>query len=512
MKKFLAAFLALILMATLLGSGAVISMAADPTAKINGTSITMPTAANPYVWGTNTVDAGTAVATEGELGSGYTWYVEYVNGNYSLYLRNATLESIALTGNWTIYVGSDTVSSVGDGTAKVAIQSSDYGRLTMVIDGDLTATGGVYDGSETSAGIKSGYQCNITISGSGKLTAGGATTKFGISSGGTLYVSGSVEIIANGSLRGIDSTSDMTISGSGDLTATAGAAGANTTSAGIYSFKNMTINGSGKLTATGGTTTEIASRSAGIYAVDGLTISSSGEIIATGGATNMGGSPSAGICAIEKLTINGSGEIIATGGTTSGSASHSIGIWAVGNNISIEKAKVTAKGNTATGAGSGSFGIYGEYDVSFTNGASIRVLGGAESSGSMGIQVNTVTIDGCKAFFATGRRCAVYSGYSMTCNDDVVGSEDYNAVSGSVAAEAKQPTGDIVYYMYIGDVIARTVQSRVLEPEPERTGTHVVKEENVPGDNFSVGVRLPESNVAAEAVEENPNTGLRFFW
>ena len=224
---------------------------------------------------------------------------------------------------------------------------------------------------------------------------------------------------------------DLTIQGTGKLTATGGkAAGQYTHSCGIYASEGSIIIENGNVNATGGEATNDNCNSIGIYAYDdviikGGTVNATGDVadyesygicadnvkISGGTVTAMGDEAynSYGIYAGESVTINGSSKIVTA---NRGEAQYkSYGICAYEGSVTIEDGEVNAAGGTATGnsgisipltydsksngAVGYSYGIYADADVTISGTADVTAMGGEAGYESCGISAwNNVTIDG----------------------------------------------------------------------------------------------------------------------
>ena len=193
---------------------------------------------------------------------------------------------------------------------------------------------------------------------------------------------------------------------------------------GIYAEGSLTISGSGKLNATGGAA---SGYSLGIYAYGdkddiGVKISGGATVTAAGGsATNY---DSNGICAKYNVSITG-GTVKATAGTAK---SLSVGISADSGAVSISGGTVEATGGTAT---DDSYGIYSGYSGTSTNAISISggttrvtATGGAATKDSYGIysKRNTEIFGGTvKAYggdTSSGYSYGIYTDGSLTISDD----------------------------------------------------------------------------------------------
>ena len=198
---------------------------------------------------------------------------------------------------------------------------------------------------------------------------------------------------------------------------------------GIYSDGNLTINGTGSLTAKGGAGTE----SSGIYSGNNLSISGSATVNATGGnngkSGNYGSDGSCGIYSEGNLTISGSAVVKATGGTLpSGS---SFGIF-TGRDITISgSATVNTTGSRSSYF---SFGMVAVNKLAIGDSSSVTATSGeAGDGGSFAILVEngTVTINSNATVTATGSTGKVGVGMSASSTVTVSGSATLNATGGA---------------------------------------------------------------------------------
>lgn len=213
---------------------------------------------------------------------------------------------------------------------------------------------------------------------------------------------------------GIYASGDLTIEGTGTLTATCGAA--NDDSHGIFARGNMSI--TGNVTATGGAasndsygihaqnsvavsgTVNAAGGSAGYYSygiVGQDSVAVSGNVTATGGAAYAG---SYGIVAVNYVSI--SGNVTAAGGTAYYD-SHGIN---VGKDVFISgTAQVTTTGGTVTAAGDaeyyyGSYGIAAGNDVTISGTARVTAAGGTVTTADGGAYDGSLSKDGSLGIYA----------------------------------------------------------------------------------------------------------------
>ncbi|MDD6045738.1 MAG: hypothetical protein PUC76_08880, partial [Clostridia bacterium] len=179
--------------------------------------------------------------------------------------------AVQITGNGDVTLELDGENTLQGGNNRAAVEKnttddSGKGELTITdeneIHGSLEATGGIYG-----AGIGGGREgdgSNITITGSAEVTAKGGDGGAGIGGGdfGTgshITISGSAEVIAQGGLRGagigggfLGSGSNITITGNAEVTAQGGDGGAGIGGGEDGAGSNITITGNAEVTAQGG--------------------------------------------------------------------------------------------------------------------------------------------------------------------------------------------------------------------------------------------------------------------
>ena len=243
--------------------------------------------------------------------------------------------------------------------------------------------GGDFSGEDTlSYGIckpKNSASNNLTIQGSGSLTAIGGT--------------------ASGNTCGIYANGDVIISGSAQVTAIGG--NANYYSYGIFVYSgNISIVNNAQVTAIGGTVNSDSSGSYGISADGGSLTISGAKVTAIGGTS---GDYSCGILASLESTISDA-QVTAIGGTAAGS-SH--GIYASSNMAIAGSAQVTAIGGIATGESGESCGISADGVTTSDESKNVQLtaIGGTASGSSgksNGIEANEINLSGGLVIASSG--------------------------------------------------------------------------------------------------------------
>lgn len=225
---------------------------------------------------------------------------------------------------------------------------------------------------------------------------------------------------------GIYASGDLTIEGTGTLTATCGAA--NDDSHGIFARGNMSI--TGNVTATGGAA---SNDSYGIHANGNMSIT--GNVIATGGSA---GYYSFGIGGEDSVAV--SGNVTAAGGTANYD-SHGIN---VSKDVFIsEAAQVTTTGGTVTAAGDaeyyyGSYGITAGNDVTISGTARVTAAGGTVTTADGGAYDGSLRNDGSLGILANNNVIV-----SETAQITVTGSDgSVYCINGSVSTAGYTITFD----------------------------------------------------------------------
>ena len=277
---------------------------------------------------------------------------------------------------------------------------------TIVLNGDNTITGGEAK-SKDSFGI---YALgDLTIDGTGTLTAtcGAANDdSSGIYARGNISITGNVTAIggaATDKSYGIQAEGSVIVSGTVNA-----AGGSGVYSHGITGHDSVGI--SGTVTATGG------AAYAGSYGIRSWNYASiSGTVNATGGAVSCTASadyyPSAGIAVTADLFFSDAAQVTATGGTITASdnAVHALSCGIeVGNDVTFSgTSRVTAAGGTVTTADGGvyngsldddgSLGILANNNMIVSESAQVTATGRDGSAycpnGSKSIAGHTITFD-----------------------------------------------------------------------------------------------------------------------
>ena len=240
--------------------------------------------------------------------------------------------AVQITGNGDVTLELDGENTVQGGNIRAGVEknttdSTGKGNLTITDEngtaGSLNATGG-----NAGAGIGGGQKgdgSNITITGSAEVTATSVYDGSGIGGGGggsgsNITISGSAKVTATSVVRGsgigggsCGSGSNITITGSAEVTATGGNAGAGIGGGNGGSGSNITISGSAQVEATGGS---CGSGIGGGYLSSGssnITVSQDAQVKAQGGK---------GVTGVN--TYNGAGAAIGEGGKWSDSSPDNI--------------------------------------------------------------------------------------------------------------------------------------------------------------------------------------------
>ena len=204
--------------------------------------------------------------------------------------------------------GFDSEWNIVDGEA--AVQITGEGDVTIELDGENTVQGGyLRAGVEKNDGDSSG-ELTITdekgTDGSLKATGGDCGSGIGggrLGSGSNITITGSAEVTANGGTAGagigggdLGSGSNITIEGSAEVTAKGGTHGAGIGGGKVGSGNGITISGSAQVEATGGL---YASGIGGGYNYNGegtgsnITVSGDAQVKAQGGSAGNRGAGAA---------------------------------------------------------------------------------------------------------------------------------------------------------------------------------------------------------------------------
>ena len=244
---------------------------------------------------------------------------------------NSGEAAVQITGNGDVTLELDGDNTLLSGMNRAGVEknttdSSGNGNLTITdesgTDGSLKATGGF-----RGAGIGGGYTgtgSNITITGSAEVTATGGTGGAGIGggyeSGSNITISGSAKVIAQGGEAGSGiggggggSGSNITISDTAEVTANGGTGGAGIGGGSLNTGSNITITGSAEVYAKGGETGAGIGGGRGSSGSSDITVSGDAQVKAQGGAVLIGSN-----------AYSGEGAAIGDGGKFSNSSPDNI--------------------------------------------------------------------------------------------------------------------------------------------------------------------------------------------
>ena len=313
--------------------------------------------ANVTIQDVNIVISDPAGSTQNHSGDAAVT-IDVANGAQA----NVTLDGVNID---TRNTGSVSQNQYGDpvyNSGEAAVQITGNGDVTLELDGENTVK---------SSNNRAGVEKNTTdSSGKGNLTITDETGK-----DGSLNATGGVDGAGIGGAQAKDS-SNITITGSAEVTATGGFSGAGIGGGNGGDGSKITITGSAEVTAKGG---DYGAGIGGGFTKSGsnITISGSAEVTATGGVDGAGIGGDGGSI----ITISDSAEVIAQGG--SGGAGIGGSALSAGSNITITgSAEVTAKGG-ASGAGiGGGRQSTGSSDITVSGDAQVKAQGGKDVQGS----------------------------------------------------------------------------------------------------------------------------------
>ena len=312
---------------------------------------------------------------------------------------------------------------------KAAVSVTGEGDTNIKLNGDNALKSDIYR-----SGIYGSGSGSLTISGgeNDSLTAQGGSGANGISSSGSLTISGGT-VTANGDDGGYGIHSgSVTISGGSTVTANGGS-GTISGGDGIYSSGGVTISGGSTVTANGGNGGSLGG-GYGIYSSGSFTISG-GTVTAKGGSgeDDSGGR---GIYSSSGVTVSG-GTVNANGGSGEDGGD---GIYS--KDLAISGGTVTAKGGSGED-GSGGRGINGSSGVT-VSGGTVNANGGDCKNGSGGsgifsfgrVAISGGTVEAAGGNGSTGGGSGIYSSVI-----DLSGSLELTAKAGSPTGKALLQNG-----------------------------------------------------------------------
>ena len=281
-----------------------------------------------------------------------------------------------------------------------AIYYGGTNELKLVLEGASSVTAPGSQDKDSTFGFYTGGA--LTVSGSGSLTAtAGAADNYsyGVCAMGGIKVTGGVLTGTGGAAKSSSGviTTEIEVTG-GSLTGTGGAAGS---SCGVCAaLGGITVSG-GTLTGTGGATNY---KSYGVYAdACSIQVSGTGSLIGTGG-TVTGGSTntneSYGVYADNSspydpnkanITVSGSGSLTGKGGTAEHERGTSYGVYAEQGTITVsDTGSLSGAGGEA---GDESRGVYASGNITISGGL-LAGTGGTAGNSSIGAQGSATEISG----------------------------------------------------------------------------------------------------------------------
>ena len=326
-----------------------------------------------------------------------------------------------------------------DDSCCAAICYGGTNELKLVLEGASSVTAPGSQDKDSTFGLYTGGA--LTVSGSGSLTAtAGAAAKYsygvcamgGIKvTGGSLTGAGGEADYSNGVI-----TTEIEVTG-GSLTGTGGAAGS---SYGVCAaLGGITVSG-GTLTGTGGATDY---KSYGVYAdACSIQVSGTGSLTGTGGTVTNGSTntnESYGVYADNSspydpnkgdITVSGSGSLTGKGGKVDHERGTSYGVYAEQGDITVsDTGSLTGAGGEA---GNASRGVYASSTITVSGGL-LAGTGGTAGNSSIGAQGNATKISGG---VLTG------TGGAAKSSRGVIGGDTTVAGSGSLTGIGGTATGD----------------------------------------------------------------------
>ena len=290
------------------------------------------------------------------------------------------------------------VLGAADGDSRTVTYDPVTNTLTLN-DAHITGGGNIYAGSDL----------NIELVGTNSVTAPAAADSYGIYVKGNLSISGSGSLTATAGDSEDDDAFSVGICVTGDLTMNDGsvtavgstAKGASALSSGVYTVGSLALNG-GSLTASGKeaeASENALGFSTGVYTNGELALDG-GSLTAAAGIAKGAYAQSNGVFTVGDLSLY-SGSLVATGGAATADAgaseapyATSVGIFTAGA-YSMWDGSVTATGAAAKGPDAYSAGIASKGDLNLHDG-SLAARGGSAEGGyalSTGIEIASLTGD-----------------------------------------------------------------------------------------------------------------------
>ena len=385
-KRFLATFLCVCMVLTLLPAMSIPALAAAPAAPTSTTT-----------WDFTAVDEG---------GSGTGWVWEHSS-------KTLTLTDFAYT------------TSAAD-----ALIVPD--ATTIVLNGTSTIAS-TYSGADASHGIQ-GLNLAINSSSGGKLTVTGGTSTDADSngiSGARVSINGNAIVIANGGAAvnssGIQGAASIGIGNTANVTATGGAATGK--SLGLNSTAVL-FSETANVTATGGSA---ATESVGIFATT-VEIQGAAEVTATGGVS--------GVSVAGTITISGAGTLIATGSTRALLNDYTVPVgyeYYVSTTTAPDTTKLISDGSFVVGATH----LYAKIVAALANAATPTIVPLANKTVDIGVTTDLTT-----SATVTDGGTLTYQWYRNTTNSNTGGTSISGATSTTYAAPIAA-FGTIYYYCVV---------------------------------------------------------------
>ncbi len=417
----------------------------------------------------------------------------------------ASLTALAATTTYDLWVGGEQVTSeklTVAGTTGTATYDPDTNTLTL---NDYTYEGAGHAGRMDCGAIYYGGAdtLKLVLVGENSIThtPDNASYSSCIYVSSDLMISGNGDLTANGGAaeyqsRGIHVDGNITLSG-GSVTATGGTSNIGNSS-GVYSYGGTISVSGGKLAGNGGAAYSFSS---GLFADDGNIIVLGGELVGTGGASCF---VSVGLHA-KSITVSG-GTAEATGAMVTTESASSRGAYTIMGSITVSGGSLTATGGTSANAGS-SYGVWADMsEIIVTDGSLIATGGKADSS--EGAHANTITVSGGVTVAQGGtvafnnvptveNALAVYD-----ANDNVIENPSWQGNGALTYAKiAEASSAPTAYTVTVSDTIENgTVEADVSEAAEGDTVTLTV----TPAEGYELdGLTVTDANGSPVTVENN---------
>jgi len=349
-----------------------------------------------------------------------------VNGSLNVNGANAILSPVA----GAIISGTGTLTGTGTARASRIAATADFLSQYTLTNKTLTTLTVDYNGAGTQTINNTPSYSNLTISGSGAKTLGGATSITGnLNIAAATFASGNF----NFSLGGNWINSSVFTAGTGTVTF-AGGSGTQTLS-GNTTFNNLTLNNAGATTNFGATTTTIGND---LVASAGTMDGGTSTLIFTGAGDNLGSISGSSAKNFYNLQINSPATISNSSGADITIKNNYVngGTFVQSAAFTTNSATGTASTHTLSGAGTTTFGnmVINSGNTLDATSHNFNVVGASFNvSGTFSGNTSTVTLNGGVAQSIVGNGAKNFSNLTINNANGVQVVDGTSAVDASVA-------------------------------------------------------------------------------